>query len=283
MRGFTLLELLVVISIIGLLVSMLTPNYSRVREIARRTYCAANLAGIGKAWHMYFQDSNYRLPYMTNPSTFEDTPSYYNYLLYRTTSQITPPQTTPMQVGDYVNAGVLIKGKQIGHEKIFVCPTVEKNIPSHRWFSDNAGGFVNTPNPTPPALNPSYVSRMTYGMRRAKPYTDRKLANLPATDARNRDLMLSMSNLENVGTPASDFSLMADSFQPPDPAHGAPLPAALLSHTPGVNVLFLDGHVSFFSDSSGKVLCDNGVLDWDPSGKYNFEHDQVWVRIDQGH
>ena len=50
-RAFTLVELLVVVAIIALLVSMLAPSLSRVRELARAANCAAQLGQIGKAFH----------------------------------------------------------------------------------------------------------------------------------------------------------------------------------------------------------------------------------------
>ena len=61
-RAFTLIELLVVIAIIALLVGILSPSLSKVKELTRRAHCASNLHQLSQALFEYAAKNRQQLP-----------------------------------------------------------------------------------------------------------------------------------------------------------------------------------------------------------------------------
>ncbi len=62
-RGFTLIEVLVVIAIIAILAAILFPVFGRARAKARSARCQSNLHQIGMAFAMYIQDYDELYPW----------------------------------------------------------------------------------------------------------------------------------------------------------------------------------------------------------------------------
>jgi len=65
-KGFTLVELLVVISIIALLLSILMPALGKVRKQAQAIFCASNTRQAGISFQAYATENNGYLPYTAN-------------------------------------------------------------------------------------------------------------------------------------------------------------------------------------------------------------------------
>jgi prepilin-type N-terminal cleavage/methylation domain-containing protein len=75
--GFTLVELMVVISIIAMLLGILVPAMSAARRTAYRTMCKENLHSCALAFKMYLDDNRNTMPVIYNMpnSTKQDDPN----------------------------------------------------------------------------------------------------------------------------------------------------------------------------------------------------------------
>ena len=74
-RGFTLVELLVVIGILAVLASLLLPALGRAKESARAAGCVSNLHQMGIALLAYTDANRNRLPWMRDRPIDTNTPA----------------------------------------------------------------------------------------------------------------------------------------------------------------------------------------------------------------
>ncbi|GJM25680.1 MAG: hypothetical protein DHS20C16_20950 [Phycisphaerae bacterium] len=81
-RGFTLVELLVVISIIALLVSILLPSLQKARDSAKRIKCSANVRGITQAGLTYAADDRLEFAIPINKADATQPESYRSVYAY---------------------------------------------------------------------------------------------------------------------------------------------------------------------------------------------------------
>lgn len=114
-RAFTLVELLVVISVIALLLAILLPALARARESAKNVQCMSNLRQIGIIGGAYQNDS----PKQTLPSRRALGGANFRVAPGRESTPLTPsngPETFGLQ------ALAEKQGYMNGDSEVFICP-----------------------------------------------------------------------------------------------------------------------------------------------------------------
>lgn len=82
-RAFSIIEVLTVITIVGILASILIPVMGSMRSSARTTQCTGNLRQLGAAFALYMEENNHYLPAVGNSLTTD--PLYWPVALHKYT------------------------------------------------------------------------------------------------------------------------------------------------------------------------------------------------------
>ena len=148
-RGFTLIEVLVVVAIIALLISILLPSLKAAREQSKIVLCASGLHQIGVGLTTYVTDHRGELP-----------------ALYRTSSVFT---TYFMRVsGMSVNLGLIATRRYVKEPEVYYCPgqnpaesaALAMNGPNNKWISDAQWAGMTTAERNSVKLRSSYPARL---------------------------------------------------------------------------------------------------------------------------
>jgi prepilin-type N-terminal cleavage/methylation domain-containing protein/prepilin-type processing-associated H-X9-DG protein len=229
-RGFTLIEILIVIAIIALLGAILFPVFARVRENGRRISCASNLKQLGTAFQMYTQDYNGRMPGASDApvgANVEGGWMFYSVYGVGTTDAVFDPARG--SIFSYVRDA-----------NIYKCPSDAVGDRTGNSYAINRC-VVNirrtgsAPSPTPVGFSPG---------RRVNYFRNPSQTMLLGEETRPQN----STDTQPTGDLSTDdgfFNLRATTGPSAEPENWQNY--FVERHNSGGNVLFVDGHVKWYN------------------------------------
>jgi prepilin-type N-terminal cleavage/methylation domain-containing protein len=119
-KGFTLIELMVVVAIIGVLVAILVPSLSNARSRSRRVLCLSNLKQVGTAIYTYAENNNGLIPY--GPAK---APPFTTMNFYPISGCVT--SLISLQSGAPVGLGLMLDNQLATCKRVLFCPGADQN------------------------------------------------------------------------------------------------------------------------------------------------------------
>src|SRR5688572_271338 len=116
-RGFTLIEILVVIAIIAILAAIIFPVFAASREKARSTACLSNLRQLGNGYMLYVQDHDELFPLNAQAPTRPGIRAYYS------PPNLVASRSTPQHVAWYSTQGPNAVYPYTRSYEIWACPS----------------------------------------------------------------------------------------------------------------------------------------------------------------
>ncbi len=226
LRGFTLVELLVVVAIIALLLALALPGLARAHKAARVAGCASNLRQIGVGWMGYLNDHEQKFPYVL----FSNMQWFYGGK--HPSMMRIGPELKHRPLNPYVD----LAERGSHGSRVFACTEDREIIEhiNHRSMTEGHSSWDFYGNSY--MLNPAMIEKTTVSQRNGRIVLTRSQRPLS-------DVTLNHS-----------LVLLAGDAQWFPSALNRPVDAQFHNTHDQMNVLFLDGHVKYVQMIRGQAM-----------------------------
>jgi prepilin-type N-terminal cleavage/methylation domain-containing protein len=282
-RGFTLVELLVVIGIIALLISILLPALTKAREASNRAACLANLHQIHQFLYLYANKYRDQVPLGCLATNKNGTAIEQNNYFLSVASSVTLGDVNPDPHGPQLNIRLISLGLlyadgllKNSSGRIFFCPSFtdinhQYDVPNNPWppYSPpvlNITG-VRSCYSTRPSTNNTTLTSGTHATDEIC-YPRTSIDFFGASYAKNGaatgvSAMFRLSKLKNRAI-VSDINSATDRL--------------LVAHKKGINVLYANGSARWVD----RAIINDQLKQEDKAfgNASDYAQDQLWNNLD---